>query len=392
MQFFSSCAMLQQTYLFPGNTCENGIISMKIAIEATLAAAEHPTGLGVYVDSLLSALAQNQNCSDTFYLLHASEKWNGKDYGRNFIPVSYHCTNSQLFAILFRLDRVLKQIGADLFHATCTTGVPPVCSVPVVTTVHDLFPLSLPGFSWKSKQLFRLLFHWVRKNTARFICNSAVTQSELVKYMGKNVVSDVIYLGSQYDVRNFQTPPSIQFAPYFFCAGALENRKGQVDLCKGYADALKSKPDLPDLILAGPDRGDGAEVRRYMAETSNKIKWLNYVDKETLFSLYSHARVFLFPSKFEGFGIPLIEAMKCGTPVICSDIPVFREIADNAAYFVSPDPESLRECILSYADGKIVLPDSEKCKNIASRFNWVFTAEKTMQVYRNIVDGRKCWR
>lgn len=62
---------------------------MNIAIEATLAVAEHPTGLGVYVDALLSALAQNQNCSDTFYLLHASEKWNGKDYGKNFII----CTN-----------------------------------------------------------------------------------------------------------------------------------------------------------------------------------------------------------------------------------------------------------------------------------------------------------
>ncbi|MBR2425702.1 MAG: hypothetical protein IKB16_03075 [Lentisphaeria bacterium] len=57
---------------------------MNIAIEATLAAAEHPTGLGVYVDALLTALAQKQPCTDTFYLLHASEKWNGKDYGKNY--------------------------------------------------------------------------------------------------------------------------------------------------------------------------------------------------------------------------------------------------------------------------------------------------------------------
>ena len=376
--------MLQQIYLFPGNTCENGIISMKIAIEATLAAAEQPTGLGVYVDALLTAFSQKQNCSDTFYLLHASEKWNGKDYGKNFIPVSYHCTNSQLFAILFRLDRVLKHIGADLFHATCTTGVPPVCSIPVVTTVHDLFPVTLPGFSWKSKMLFRLLFHWTQKNTTRFICNSAVTQSELVKYMGKNVVSDVIYLGSQYDVWNVQTPPPIQSAPYFFCAGALENRKGQVDLCKGYADALKSKPDLPDLILAGPDRGAGDTVRHYIAETSGKIKWLNYVDKETLLSLYSHAGAFVFPSKFEGFGIPLIEALKCGTPVICSDIPVFREIADNAAYFVVSAPESFRDVFLAIADQKIAFADRDLCRKIANRFNWSDAAEKTLQVYYHL--------
>lgn len=361
---------------------------MNIAIEATLAAAEQPTGLGVYVDALLSALSQKQNCSDTFYLLHASEKWNGKDYGKNFIPVSYHCTNSQLFAILFRLNRVLKHIGADLFHATCTTGVPPVCSIPVVTTVHDLFPVTLPGFSWKSKMLFRLLFHWTQKNTTRFICNSMDTRNEFCKFAGKPVSAEIIYPGTQFDSIS-AVPDPIQTAPYFFCAGALESRKGQTDLCKGYAAALKIKPDLPDLIFAGPDRGAGDAVRHYIAETSGKIKWLNYVDKETLFSLYSHADAFVFPSKFEGFGIPLIEALKCGTPVICSDIPVFREIAGDVAYYVQTDAESFRECILSYADGKIALPNPEKCKNIASRFKWGFTAGKTMQVYRNIVDGRK---
>ena len=101
----------------------------------------------------------------------------------------------------------------------------------------------------------------------------------------------------------------------------------------------------------------------------------------------------------EYYSLQLYEALKLIASDDCSiipfakepvpEIPVFREIADNAAYFVSPDPESLRECILSYADGKIALPNPEKCKNIASRFKWVFTAEKTMQVYRNIVDGRK---
>lgn len=359
---------------------------MKIAIEATLAAGTHPTGLGVYVDSLLSALAQKTFREHTFYLLHASEEWNGKDYGKNFIPVSYHFSNSQLQAIMFKLNRVIKQTGADLFHATCTTGVPPACSVPAVTTVHDLFPLTLPGFSRKSRAITRVLFSFCLKNSECFICNSYDTQKALFDYTGRQLKSQVSYLGTQFDSGMTEHPERVQSTPYFFCAGALEKRKNQTALCAGYAAALKVNPDLPDLILAGPDRGDGAEIQKYIAETSGRIKWLDYVDKETLYSLYTHAEVFFFPSKFEGFGIPVIEALKCGTPVICSDIPVLREIAGETAYFVQPDAGSFRECILSFADGKMSLPDADRCKKAASHFNWAHTAEKTVQVYRDIVN------
>ena len=169
--------------------------------------------------------------------------------------------------------------------------------------------------------------------------------------------------------------------PYFLCVGALEPRKGQVMLAQAYLSALQINPHIPDLYFIGSDRGDGQKIQK-LSEQSQKLKWLNFVSKAELISYYQNAEAFIFPSYDEGFGIPVIEAMKAGLNVICSDIPVLREIAGFGAYFVKPEISDFREALLKYAAGELTFPDSASLKSHLARFNWQETARQTMQIYR----------
>ena len=370
---------------------------MKIAIEASLASASCPTGLGIYVDKLLQEFAKGDYTASgtTFYLLHHQKVWHGKDYGKNFHPVSYHFSPSQFLAISFRLNKVLEDLKADLFHATGTTGVPHSIKIPAVTTVHDLFPLTLPGSSLKKRILTKILFSWVLKGSKEIISNSEFTRSELFRFGVKGFEPKVIYLDSSLDFpeRAASTELPLLGEPlekgFFLCVGAMEERKGQLRLCREYLNALKEDPTLPQLVFAGPDRGDCSRLRS-LAQEEPKIRILDYIQPSHLHILYQNAGFFCFPSLAEGFGIPVVEAMKAGIPVLASDIPVLREIAGGAASFVPLEEGAFAKALLECRknEGKN-LPDREKVMEYALRFSWKENAEKTWAIYKNLLNNGK---
>ena len=348
---------------------------MRIAIEVTFAAEEKKTGLSVYTEKLLAALAEQADPDDIFYLLHAQKNWFGRNYGKNFIPVSYACSNSQLFSICFSLNKTLKKLNVDLFHVLCNSGAPPVCSVPVLTTVHDLFFLTGKDIPFKTKLILKMMFRWTLWNTQHFISNSETTKNSLCEFgiPGKKITT--IYPG----VENFVYPePKAVSKPYFLCVGALEHRKGQTMLAEAYLKALQKKPDLPDLIFIGPRRGDCQKLLKII-ETVPKIQWLDYISEKELAEYYANAKAFLYPSYQEGFGLPLIEAMSAGIPVICSDIPIFREIADGCAVFVKPEPHSFSEALEHFENMEFKI---EKSYQRAKTFTWKNAAEKLLSIYK----------
>ena len=359
-----------------------GLRVMNLAIEANLVAGEkEPTGLGVYVDSLLSSFARNGEwtAAHTFYLLHARQEWRGKDYGRRFVPVSYRMTRSQFAGIAFHLNHTLNALHADLFHATCTAGLPPRLSIPGVVTVHDLFQLTSPDVPLRTRLLMRLLFRWTRRNAACFICNSAFTRHELTRFGIPEAKTAVVLLGSRFafspqEAHRVSSPRRA----YFLCVGAIEPRKGQLMLCRAYCKALAENPELPDLIFAGPDRGD-AHTLREMAAAQPKIRYLGFVGDEELADLYRGASLFVFPSFAEGFGIPVAEAANAGLPVLCSDIPVLREIADGFAKFAAPDEDAFAEALLAF-------PRSRNERKSAAHFSWDACARETMRIYQTVLE------
>ena len=352
---------------------------MKIAIEASFANEKKKTGLGVYTHKLLAALAAQADPGNTFFLLHSQKEWSGPDYGKNFIPVSYACTGSQFFSILFRLNKILKQLNVDLFHIFCNAGSPRHCAVPTVTTVHDLFFLTAKNLPFKTKLILKLLFRWTVRNSTHFISNSETTKRSLVDFGIPEEKMTTIYPGAD-SFKSIPSEPEKQ-TPYFLCVGALEQRKGQVMLVEAYLQAIQLNPDLPDLVLIGPDRGDGKKIRKMIAECP-KVRYMDYVTDEELVKYYSSASALFFPSHQEGFGLPLIEAMSAGLPVVCSDIPVFREIAGPFAIFVPPDPDSF---CTAFLDFKTFHFQTAAAQKKARSFTWEKAAAELLEFYRKTV-------
>ncbi len=349
---------------------------MKIAIEASFLNEKKKTGLGVYTQKLLAAMAAQADPADTFFLLYSQKEWSGPGFGKNIIPVSYACTGSQFVSILFRLNKVLKALKPDLFHVFCNAGTPPRCPVPTIATVHDLFFLTAKDLPFKTKWILKLLFRWTVRNSFHFISNSETTKRSLADFGIPAQKITTIYPGAD-SLRVLPAAPG-KNGDFFLCVGALEQRKGQVMLVSAYLQAIQLNPDLPDLVLIGPDRGDGKKIQKMIADCP-KVRLLDYVTDQELAAYYSSASVLFFPSYQEGFGLPLIEAMAAGLPVVCSDIPVFREIADSCAVFIPPDLDSFRNALLDFNTFRF---QTESARKKARSFTWEKAAAELLQFYR----------
>jgi len=356
-----------------------------VIVDAEIISGKSPlTGLGMYTDKLLDAFAKIAPEDFRFTLLHHGNTWKGKDYGPNFSVEGYGAKiRMQSAAICLALNQKLKELHGDIFHVTCTTGTPPFPAIPVVTTVHDIYPLlDKDHVSAKAKMLFSFLFFLTRRGSCKFICNSRFTMNELLRIFPNIPACQVTYthLAPQ---KNFSDcgnlpPPPVQ-NPFFFCMGALEFRKGQDILLKGYLNALKIRQDLPDLCFAGPDRGLGEMI---LDCGSEKVHWLNYLPSAEFASRVRNAQACFFPSRYEGFGIPLLEAMTAGKPLYCSDIEVFREIGGDYPQYIPLDEQSFTDAILRYPEGQYFNPLDAK-RNLQN-FSWEKTAQQTLDIYRQI--------
>jgi len=178
--------------------------------------------------------------------------------------------------------------------------------------------------------------------------------------------------------------------PYLLYVGNIEPRKNLSVVISAYAEMLKSRElrSKPRLVIAGADSGLCNDVFALPSRLglSQRVSFIGPVSDEELPLLYAGASVFLFPSLYEGFGLPVLEAMACGTPVITSNVTSLPEIAGDAAVVI--DPVNTRELI----DAMIrVLTNEALAKELrqkgldrARRFTWEETARQTLQVYKKV--------
>lgn len=175
--------------------------------------------------------------------------------------------------------------------------------------------------------------------------------------------------------------PQASRPPYLLFVGGLQRRKDPVTAVR----ALAGLDDL-DLVIVGRDRGEGSAVAAAVAALGlgGRVHVLDYIDRQELLALYRGAAALVFPSRYEGFGLPVIEAMGCGTPVVAAAVTAVPEVAGDAAVLVPPgDPEALADGVrraLANADDLIAAGLLR-----AAGFRWSVTARRTADVYREVL-------
>ncbi len=282
----------------------------------------------------------------------------------------------------------------EVVHATSPT-IPPAGGAPLVATVHDLAPLRFPERYPRSARIsLRRGMQLAAREADRIICPSESTAAEVEELLGvERARLRVVPHGV--DIPAADADSARQFVerrgisePYVLWVGTQEQRKNISAVLDAFAIVAQRNDDAT-LVLHGPAGWLGEEVavtiRRRGLESRARVSE-GSLTREELAALYARADVFVFPSLYEGFGLPVLEAMASGTPVIASNRSAMPESAGSAAILVDPtDADALAEAIARVLDDTSAHDELvDRGHERARAFTWENTARQTWSVYEEL--------
>ncbi|MCL5411608.1 MAG: glycosyltransferase family 4 protein [Patescibacteria group bacterium] len=378
---------------------------MKIAIN-TLAMKSTYHGMGRYLKNLLENLYLLDKENE--YLLYVSKE-NKKLIESFFTPntkakeINIPTSLRILWEHTF-LPLDLKKEKVDVYFGPSHI-LPIVKATKEVVTIHDMTWFSQANKHTKFKRLyFQNLVPISIKQADLVLADSEATKNDIIEITKVPPLKvEVAYLGVD---DYFRKAPEKEIErvrekyhlhkPYIFDVGVIEPRKNILGLIEAYFKILKKDSQFPyDLAIAG-GKGYGwnnEEIFTFVnsKKLDNRVLFLDAVPDEDLPPLLSGAALFVYPSFYEGFGLPILEAMKCGVPVVTSKISSLTEVGGEAAFYVDPnDVGSISQAI------ELVLKDKKKQREMVDKgfvqsglFTWQKTAEKTLEAFSKIVNIKR---
>lgn len=333
-----------------------------------------PGGVGgteIYLRNLLTALAAIDHKNQ--YLIFTN-----RETGRDLVPRRPNFTWApQPVRAAIRPWRLLwEQTGLPLMAKRQRIDVlfnpgftsPILCACPAVTVFHDLQHKRYPRhFRWFDLPFWNLFLWAAVRSSSRLIAVSEATRSDLRHFYG--VDADVVHHG----VEQAFTEIAEQRRPqdYILCVSTLHPHKNLEGLLRAHAQSSS----LPELVIAGL-RGFAAKRIEQLA--GDRVRITGWIPRQELVELFRGARAFVYPSTFEGFGMPVLEAMAAGIPVACSDIPPLREIAGpTVVYFDPADEEGMRKAMERVVDDSALV---SAARQRAAQFTWERSARETLSV------------
>ncbi|MEX2110703.1 MAG: glycosyltransferase family 1 protein [Gemmatimonadaceae bacterium] len=316
--------------------------------------------------------------------------------------VSFHSRLPRQVRMLLWQLGALEDFGrissdSDLVHSPAVM-VSPHGRLPIIVTVHDMtVVLFRQHHNRRTSWLFRLGLRQAIRRGATFIASSNATASDLMRIAG--VASDRVFVTPLAADSRFRptVDPSVLSRygleqPYILYVGTLEPRKGVDKLIRAFAALDASGPKL---VIAGKQGWfykDLFETVRVQGLDS-RVHFLGFVPDGDLPALMAGAQVFVYPSAYEGFGLPVLEAMQCGTPVITTNVSSLPEVAGEAALMVPPEDVSALTKALRRVLDEPQLREEMRGRGLrqAAGFSWQRTAALTAEVYEH-VRRRGRWR
>ncbi len=355
------------------------------------------TGNEVYVRSLLAGLAAvEKECEFIAYV--SSVGLNG------WVPASFRTervARNPFVRLGYDLTRSLRRDRPDLVHVQYTA--PPDCPVPVVVSVHDVSFVEHPEYfrPLRALQLRHTVRHTVHR-AARVITGSEFSRASIARAYGLDPGQIAVVPNAASSVFRPIAPDAAAArvlarfgiaAPFLLTVGDLQPRKNQAGLIRAFTQVLRSSAGLPHhLVLAGKPTWFAPHVYRAAREsgTADRIHFTGFVSDEDLLHLYNACEVFVFPSFYEGFGLPVLEAMACGRAVACSNTSAFPEVADAAALLFDPhSPHEVARAILDLVQDRELRVRMERLGlSRAAQFSWRKTADRTLEIYREVASRR----
>ena len=368
---------------------------MRFAVDAH-AIGRHLTGNEVYVRSLLNAFAAQDHESE--FVAYVST-----DAARLAVPSRIRARRISANPFLrlgAELARRVRQDRPDLLHVQYTAPIG--CGVPVVVSVHDVSFLEHPEYfprvrAWQLQWTVRSTV----KSAARILTGTEFSRKSILKVYG-DLDEDKVVVVPNAAASEFR-PISRESAavtvrdmlsistPFLLAVGDLQPRKNHIGLIHAFARLVRAYPQLKhNLVLAGKPTWFADRVHEAARESgvSDRIQFCGFVTDSDLLQLYNACDLFVFPSFYEGFGLPALEAMACGRAVVCSNTTALPEVVDGAAILF--DPYAVDQIVRALAD---LLLDAELRARMerlglqrAAHFSWQKTAQRTLDVFHQVVE------
>lgn len=301
-----------------------------------------------------------------------------------FIPPS----DNGLYRISFGFNQAIKKFKPDILHSQNFTPLIKTC--PVVNTVHDLcFKYYPETFSLKTLFAFKYFFKHSLRASDSIICPSYFTKKSLIKFYSVNPKKVyVVYeaadpyfqsINNKQKVKKLLAKKFKITTKYFLVVGNIEKRKRAIEIISAFKQILKDHRNV-QLIFSGPNKLNIKE--------SKNIKILGYLKDEDLNLLYNGALALIFFSLCEGFGLPLVEAMVTKTPIIYSNIPVFKEIVGKNGICVKNQIQLVNTLKKILEDNNFRQKYSFLSKKRSSYYSLKKSVEETLKIYHCVVKNQ----
>ncbi len=368
---------------------------MHIAIDAHSVGTQL-AGNVTYITGLIEALAEIDTVNQyTLYVTRpeAVERYTGR--WPNF-SVRRTLPHSPLIRIPITLTAELRLRPVDILFVQYSG--PPFAPCKLVTSIHDISYEHLPEtYKWRSRFQMRLTIPRTARMADHVVAPSEYSRQDLIKTYGlpPEKVTMIPLAASAFlkpvtdtgELDRIRKKYDIE-GDYILGVGSIQPRKNLARLISAYSQLSTKRDDLPPLILAGKMAWLFEETLREI-EThglKEKIRFTGFVPDEDLPGLYSAAKCFVYPSFFEGFGLPPLEAMQCGTAVITGDRTSLPEVVGDAGILVDPfDVGAIADAIEKVlTDNKFREEMVRKGLERAMQFSWTATARQTLDVFEKV--------
>lgn len=367
---------------------------MRIAIDVRKL---HDFGIGTYIRNLLRYLASFDQSTEYALICRPQDSQAIRDMAPNFVPIA-DGSRPYSFAEQFTIPARLLQRHCDLFHAPHYV-LPPLVPCRSVVTIHDcihlIFPQYLPNriaYAYAKASLWT-----AARRAERVLTVSETSKADIIRYCG--VPADrVVVTPNAIDARFLEAPPEENLrntreryqldGPFILYVGNIKPHKNLERLIESFHLVRREGFDGLKLLIIGDQISRYPRLRRAVDRhrLHKHVRFLGFVPDDTLASLYRLATVFAFPSLYEGFGLPPLEAMASGTPVVAANTSSLPEVLGDAALLVDPySPESMAEGLLQVlTDEALRARLTERGLARARTFSWEASVRRVREVYEEV--------